>query len=316
MKQDLIITKQEELILHYKKQLPLKGAISQYVWEKEKLKIESELASLKQEPQEKETLRDELIRFLKQLEEYDFFSNESAEKIIDIPTITTTDFEIKRSESDQDKRCENCDRSIPCNLECDVVNKVMEHAIKKAGKRKTEPIKSAEEILKNHFNPKHVIWAAGTTSQTIIMIMLEYAGQFRQKEVPLTAEEISLKDKILEEAKNGNIVVSTFEGLMAYSLKEVVEQPISGLLYDLNRDQATILTFINDPKWVNDYACYQVICELKSRLEASQFQPKEIVLPSDEEINKACPQELLPRISCWIQGAKWLRNLIEEQKKK
>jgi hypothetical protein len=150
-----------------------------------------------------------------------------------------------------------------------------------------------------------------------------------EKEVPLTAEEMSLKDKILEEAKNGNIVVSTSEGLMAYSLKEVVEQPTSGLLYDLNRDQATILTFINDPKWINDYACYQVICELKSRLDASKFQPKEIVLPSDEEImvyfNKHSRHRNDSRfinidIPIMTRGdvlefAKWLRNLIKEQNK-
>jgi hypothetical protein len=32
---------------------------------------------------------------------------------------------------------------------------------------------------------------------------------------------------------------------------------------------------------------------------------QEIELPDEDELKEACPQELLPRISCWIQGAKW-----------
>jgi len=146
--------------------------------------------------------------------------------------------------------------------------------------------------------------------------------QEAEKEVPLTAEEISLKDKILEEAKKGNIVVSTFDGLMICPLKDVVEQPTEGLLYDINRDQATILTLINDPKWVNDYVCMQVIYELKSRLKMPQFQPKGIVLPNDEEIEKETHKRFesntgylnVDKAYAFIKGAKWLRDLIEKQK--
>jgi len=76
-----------------------------------------------------------------------------------------------------------------------------------------------------------------------------------------------IKDLILEEAKNGNIVVSTFEGLRKYKLSEIVGQPVEGLLYDLNRDAGTILTLIDDPKWVNDYASSQVIIYLKNKLD-------------------------------------------------
>ncbi len=76
-----------------------------------------------------------------------------------------------------------------------------------------------------------------------------------------------LKNKILEEYKKGNIVVSTSEGIMTTSLKDIITQPTEGLLYDLNRDEATILTLIDDPKWINDYACMVVIRELKKQLE-------------------------------------------------
>ena len=78
---------------------------------------------------------------------------------------------------------------------------------------------------------------------------------------------MDIKERILKERSNGNVVISTFEGLIAYNLKEIIEQPVEGLLYDLNRDPATILTFIEDPKWINDYACMQVITALKVQIE-------------------------------------------------
>ncbi len=72
---------------------------------------------------------------------------------------------------------------------------------------------------------------------------------------------------VLGEYKKGNIVISTFGGLKSSELKEIIKQPINGLLYDLNRDDATILTCINDPKWINDYAAMKVIVELKKQLD-------------------------------------------------
>ena len=84
-----------------------------------------------------------------------------------------------------------------------------------------------------------------------------------------------LKDKILKEYKKGNIVISTVDGLSVAPLKEVIKQPTEGLLYDINRDEATILTLIGDPKWVNDYACMAVIRELKKQVELSESFTKE-----------------------------------------
>lgn len=79
---------------------------------------------------------------------------------------------------------------------------------------------------------------------------------------------VSFRDIVLKEAKKGNVVLLSEEGLMTSPLNEIVEQPADGLLYDLNRNEAVILTFIEDRKWVNDYAVAQVIRELKSRLES------------------------------------------------
>lgn len=75
-----------------------------------------------------------------------------------------------------------------------------------------------------------------------------------------------MKKEILEEYNKGNIVVSTFEGLKIYKLKDIIQQPTEGILYDLNRSESVILTFLPDPKWINDYASSQVIRELKKRI--------------------------------------------------
>jgi len=76
-----------------------------------------------------------------------------------------------------------------------------------------------------------------------------------------------LKDKILEEYKKGNIIVSGFEGLQIMALAEFIKQPEDGILYDLNRSEAVVLTFIDDPKWINDYAVCKTIRALKKRIE-------------------------------------------------
>jgi hypothetical protein len=108
---------------------------------------------------------------------------------------------------------------------------------------------------------------------------LDY-GIFEQVMISLKEKEEDQKpfenyrDMILKEYEKGNIVVLGPEGAQVTSLKECVKQHTDGLLYDLNRDEATVLTFINDPKWVNDYAVAKVIRELKRQLEE----------PKDEEV--------------------------------
>lgn len=82
----------------------------------------------------------------------------------------------------------------------------------------------------------------------------------------------SIKELVLEEAKKGFLIIAGIEGLQKAELSKIVEQPVEGLLYDLNRDPITILTFINDPKWVNDYACMQVIKFLHEKVNQLQFE--------------------------------------------
>ena len=72
---------------------------------------------------------------------------------------------------------------------------------------------------------------------------------------------------ILKKEKEGKIVINTLGGLQEIELAKFIKQSAEGILYDLNRDKATVLTFIDDKKWVNDYACGLVIVALKKKLE-------------------------------------------------
>jgi len=76
-----------------------------------------------------------------------------------------------------------------------------------------------------------------------------------------------IKNKILEEYKKGKIVTSTIEGLQVMLLDEFIKEPADSILYDLNRSESVVLTFMPDPKWVNDYAVAKVIRALKNRIE-------------------------------------------------
>jgi len=76
-----------------------------------------------------------------------------------------------------------------------------------------------------------------------------------------------IKEKILEEYKKGNLVIRNFEGLSVYKISDFIKQPTECILYDLNRNESVILTFLPDEKWINDYASTQVIRQLKKRIE-------------------------------------------------
>lgn len=76
----------------------------------------------------------------------------------------------------------------------------------------------------------------------------------------------TLKELVLQKAKEGKVVSMTIDGPMSADLEEFVKQPAEGILYDLNRDKVTVLTFIDDVKWVNDFAVALVIEELKSQI--------------------------------------------------
>ena len=87
------------------------------------------------------------------------------------------------------------------------------------------------------------------------------------------------RDLVLEKEKQGKVVITTVEGYVEIGLDEIIKQPTEGLLYDLNRDRATILSWIDDRKWVNDFACMKVIERLKAiidRLVREQDEAEEL----------------------------------------
>lgn len=83
-----------------------------------------------------------------------------------------------------------------------------------------------------------------------------------------------IRDMIFANEKDGRVVFNTIEGLMVAKLDEIILQPTEGLLYDLNRDKATVSSFLDDPKWINDYACAVVIGALKDKIDKLEAELK------------------------------------------
>ena len=70
----------------------------------------------------------------------------------------------------------------------------------------------------------------------------------------MTTEE--LQNLILSKKKEGKIVFHSIEGLMEAKMEDIIQQPAEGMLWDLNRDMATLLSRASEdnPYWVNDLA--------------------------------------------------------------
>ncbi len=91
-----------------------------------------------------------------------------------------------------------------------------------------------------------------------------------------TKNKEAIRDQILAEEKKGNIVFWAIDELAVANLDNFITQPIKGILYDLNRLPEVVMTFIDDPKWINDYAVYQVIKKLKEELDNAKELIKEL----------------------------------------
>jgi len=69
----------------------------------------------------------------------------------------------------------------------------------------------------------------------------------------------TIRDKVLSEWHKGYLVYADIEGLKSIKFEDFIKQPLEGMLYDINHDTATILTFLDDPKWVNDFALTKLL---------------------------------------------------------
>lgn len=78
------------------------------------------------------------------------------------------------------------------------------------------------------------------------------------------------KELILERKEEGKIVFFDSIGrLVSCPIEEICDQPIEGLLYDLNRGEETILALAkaDNIQWVNNFAATQVIRYLYNKIE-------------------------------------------------
>ena len=83
---------------------------------------------------------------------------------------------------------------------------------------------------------------------------------------------------VLGKKKEGRAVVYVAEDAIAsIPLDELCNQPADGILYDLNRDESSVLASAEDgnPYWVNNFAAAQVIRFLCGRVEELEKMIKE-----------------------------------------
>lgn len=109
----------------------------------------------------------------------------------------------------------------------------------------------------------------------------------------MTTEE--LKKIILTFREEGKVVYCLpFNQLSVRSVAELCDQPADGILYDLNRDDMSILTFAGEdnPYWVNNMATATVIRYLRGRVEE---------LEKEDALNKAKIEVLNERLDEAIQ---------------
>lgn len=109
------------------------------------------------------------------------------------------------------------------------------------------------------------------------------------------SEKKKYSELVLEERKKGNVVFIAIDEVMSAPVKDFVAQPVDGLLWDLNRDEVTALTFMDQEgmiHWVNNFAVALVIKELKSQL--TQLETENGVL------KRAHLKQLLDTDYCYV----------------
>jgi hypothetical protein len=93
---------------------------------------------------------------------------------------------------------------------------------------------------------------------------------------------VALRDRILKERDAGRIVFWGLpDELVAVVLDDFLKQPADGILYDLNRLEEVVLTWLPDPKWVNDFAVATVIRRLVATIERQQRELEELTESED-----------------------------------
>ena len=76
-----------------------------------------------------------------------------------------------------------------------------------------------------------------------------------------------MKKEILEAYRDNKIAVATIEGIQVMPMEDFINQPVEGMLWDLNRTIPGILADTSDIRWINDYAVAKTIMALKMKID-------------------------------------------------
>ena len=89
----------------------------------------------------------------------------------------------------------------------------------------------------------------------------EDAQKAAQEEMRLK-EKAQLTEAVFDSFSKGNIVFITEEGFYQSAIEDFIKQPLEGMLYDLNRNEAVIRTEANEDKgwrWVHDLSMVKLL---------------------------------------------------------
>lgn len=116
---------------------------------------------------------------------------------------------------------------------------------------------------------------------------------------------------VLSERDKGNVVYLGVSEVLSSPVKDIIKQPADGLLWDLNRDEATALTFMDREgmsHWVNNFAVALVIRELKSQVAQLEEELEDHATYYRKIVNGECA---LDELHCACVPA--LRDKIKKQ---
>jgi hypothetical protein len=100
-----------------------------------------------------------------------------------------------------------------------------------------------------------------------------------EKELTEIEKRKNLSDLISKKRQEGKVILATIDGFMEADLENLVNcQPVDGLLYDLNRDLVTCLSWVEaseDIVWVNNAASGIVIEYMSKQIDALRSERDE-----------------------------------------
>ena len=117
---------------------------------------------------------------------------------------------------------------------------------------------------------------------------------------------------INKEWNNGNIVIMTIDGTLTGNAEKFIQQPVEGILYDLNRDKATLATLAEKSKnlrFINDFAVANTIITIKKYLDDAIEKTNELKTLLEIERNKVT--ELTEQLN---SNKNTIEELTEENK--